>query len=280
VTTEDAVDTIDQFQAVVLALVQGVTEFLPISSSAHLILPSRLLGWPDQGLAFDVAVHLGTLCAVCFALRGELSRMAFGTLEAVRRRSWTAEAGLTLWVGLATVPVVIAGLLLQDVVETTLRSVLVIAASTIIFGIALGLADWRAPRLGSAMPGRSEFQLSVKDAVLIGLAQCLALIPGTSRSGITMTAALLLGLSRSAAARFSFLLSIPTIAGASVLSLRQLLRGEALVDWPVLLIGFGVAAVTAVLCIRFFLALLERTGFLPYVIYRLALGFLLLILFL
>jgi undecaprenyl-diphosphatase len=264
---------LDILQALALALIQGITEFLPISSSAHLILPSKVLGWPDQGLAFDVAVHLGSLCAVTFALRQELWRLTTGSLASLAERHMNEELKLVLWVGLGTLPVIIAGLLLKDVVETTLRSALVIAVTTIGFGLLLWYADRRAPPAGQVPPaGRSEFTLTWRDVAVIGLAQCLALVPGTSRSGITMTAALLLGLSRTAAARFSFLLSIPTIAGAAILSLKDLLEAPSPVEWPMLAVGFLAAAVSATLCIHFFLALLERTGFLPYVIYRLVLG--------
>lgn len=263
--------------AIFLAVIQGITEFLPISSSAHLILPSQIFGWEDQGLAFDVAVHLGSLCAVVMALRQEVMQLTLGSLQAVRQRQMNQDFMLALWVVLATLPVVVFGFLLKDLVETTLRSALVIAYSTILFGLALWYADHR--NQSRTADSRDEFSMSLRDALLIGLAQCLALIPGTSRSGITMTAALLLGLSRTAAARFSFLLSIPTIAGASLLMTRDLLEASEPVDWGILAIGFGGAAVAAWLCIRFFLALLERTGFLPYVIYRLALGTLLLIVF-
>lgn len=267
----------DLIQALILALIQGITEFLPISSSAHLILPSAVLGWPDQGLAFDVAVHLGSLTAVSLAMREELLRMAGGSVEAIRERRSNPEFRLVLWVGMATLPVLVAGLLAKDLVETSLRSALVIAATTIGFGLALWHADRREQRL-MAGAGRSEYQLGPRDVVVIGLAQCLALIPGTSRSGITMTAGLLLGLSRTASARFSFLLSMPTIAGAATLSLVDLLSDPAPVDWVALGTGFLAAAASAWLCIHFFLALLERTGFLPYVIYRLVLGTALLIL--
>ena len=270
----------DILQAILLALIQGITEFLPISSSAHLILPSQLLGWADQGLAFDVAVHLGSLCAVVLALRGELVRLTIGSLQALRQRSLNAELKLVLWVGLGTLPVVVAGLLLKDLVELHLRSALVIAVMTILFAIPLWFADRRLPRGAAGPAGRDEFSLGLRDVVLIGLAQCLALVPGTSRSGVTMTVALLLGLSRTAAARFSFLLSIPAIAGAATLSTLDLVQAPNAVDWTAMAVGFSAAAVSAWLCIRFFLALLERTGFLPYVIYRLMLGAVLLVLFL
>lgn len=267
----------EALQAIFLAVIQGITEFLPISSSAHLILPSQILGWEDQGLAFDVAVHLGSLCAVILALRQELMQLTLGSLQALRQRQMNRDFMLALWVVLATLPVVVFGFLLKDSVETTLRSALVIAYSTILFGLALWYADHRSQRRPTEH--RDEFSLSLRDALLIGLAQCLALIPGTSRSGITMTAALLLGLSRTAAARFSFLLSIPAIAGAALLMIKDLLETSAAVNWGQLAIGFVGAAAAAWLCIRFFLALLERSGFLPYVIYRLALGSLLLALF-
>ncbi len=264
----------DLVQALLLALLQGITEFLPISSSAHLILPSRLLGWPDQGLAFDVAVHLGSLCAVLVALRGEVAGLIRGTLRALATRRLDRDATLALWVVAGTMPVVLAGLALKDLVETTLRSVAVIGTTTVVFGVLLAVAD----RLRPAAP-RDEYALRARDVAVIGLAQCLALVPGTSRSGITMTAALAMGLSRSAAARFSFLLSIPTIAGAAVLSLGDLLEAAAPVPWDALATGFLAAALSAWACIRFFLALLERTGFLPYVLYRLVLGTVLLLFF-
>jgi undecaprenyl-diphosphatase len=261
---------LDLLQALILAIVQGVTEFLPISSSAHLILPSRILGWPDQGLAFDVAVHLGSLLAVLTALRDEVLAMLEGALRALRERRMNGAFRLGLLVVLATVPVIGAGLAMKELVETTLRSVAVIATTTIVFGGLLWFADRRA---GGAREGaRTELDLGVRDAVLIGLAQCLALVPGTSRSGITMTAGLLLGLSRQACARFSFLLSIPTIAGAAVLSTKDLVESPVAVDWTALAFGFIASAVAAWTCIHFFLALVDRVGFLPFVIYRLVLG--------
>ena len=264
----------DLLQALLLAIVQGVTEFLPVSSSAHLILPAQILGWADQGLAFDVAVHLGSLVAVVLVLRRELLAITAGTLRGALERRVNRELRLGLLVMLGTLPVIAAGLALKEVVETSLRSVAVIATTTVVFGLLLGHAD-RRDRQAAAPDGagpRSEKDLGVRDALIIGLAQCLALVPGTSRSGITMTAGLLLGLSRTACARFSFLLSIPTIAGAAVLSLKDLLETSAPVDWTALALGFLASAVAAGACIHFFLALLERTGFMPFVVYRLLLG--------
>ena len=259
-------ESMDILQAVILALVQGLTEFLPISSSAHLILVPRLLGWEDQGLAFDVAVHVGTLVAVVTYFRHEVGRMFVAWLQSIGGRGMNTDARLAWYVLLGTVPAVVAGLLLHDVIESALRSPLVIAFTTIFFGLVL----WWADRRGSQR--RDEQALGVADVLLIGCAQALALIPGTSRSGITMTAALALGLTRTAAARFSFLLSIPVILMAGAYETLKLVEHSGPVAWDVLSVGTVVAAVSAWLCIHFFLKLVERTGMLPFVIYRLALG--------
>ncbi len=250
-------------QIIVLALVQGITEFLPISSSAHLILVAELGIWPDQGLPFDVAVHLGTLAAVCLYFRSDLLTYLNSTLGAVSGRGMGDGFLEMLKVGAASVPVAIAGLLFKDDVEGAWRTMTTIATTTIVFGLLLGFAD--------RMRGTRE-TLSWMDALLIGGAQMLALIPGTSRSGITITAALLLGLSRTRAARFSFLLSIPTIAGAALLTTLDLLATPEPARWLDLISGAALAGISAYLCISAFIALVERTGMLPYVIYRLLLG--------
>jgi len=263
----------DTLQTVLLALLQGLTEFLPISSSAHLILLPRLLGWGDQGLAFDVAVHVGTLLAVVLYFRHDVQRLFAAWLHSCLERRMSADARLAWLVLLGTVPVAVAGLLLHDVIETYLRSPLVIALTTIGFGILLGLADWRGRQ------SRSEIALTVSDVIWIGLAQALALVPGTSRSGITMTAALALGLTRSAAARFSFLLSIPVILMAGGFESLKLVQQLEPVDWGSILLGTAIAAASAYLCIHFFMRLIERVGMLPFVIYRLLLGAFLLVLF-
>jgi undecaprenyl-diphosphatase len=263
----------DTVQTILLALLQGLTEFLPISSSAHLILLPRLLGWEDQGLAFDVAVHVGTLLAVMLYFREEVRRLLLAWLSSITDREMTADARLAWLVVLGTVPVALAGLLLSDVIETHLRSPLVIALATIGFGVLLGVADLRGRQV------RREDSLSIVDVVWIGLAQALALIPGTSRSGITMTAALALGLTRTAAARFSFLLSIPVILMAGGHETLQLVQQTGPVDWGGILLGTLVAAVSAYLCIHFFMRLIERVGMMPFVIYRLLLGVFLLVLF-
>jgi undecaprenyl-diphosphatase len=256
----------DNVQAVILALVQGLTEFLPISSSAHLILVPVLVDWPDQGLAFDVAVHFGTLSAVVLYFRHQLSAMARAWFGSLGSRYPDQEARLAWAVLLGTVPLGLSGLLLHDVVETYLRSPLVIAAATILFGLLLWYADARGAQT------RCEYRLSAGRVAVIAFAQVLALIPGTSRSGITITAGLLVGLDRKAAARFSFLLSIPAILMAAGYEGSKLLGGEHPVEWTPMLLGVAVSAVSAYACIHYFLKLLDRIGMLPFVWYRLLLG--------
>ena len=259
-------------QAALLALVQGITEFLPISSSAHLILVPTLLGWDDQGLAFDVAVHVGTLVAVVGYFWRDLLGITGGTLRWVAGQGASSESRLGLAVIVGTIPVALAGLLLGDLIELHLRSALVIAATTIIFGLALWWADTRR--------GARELDaIKATDVLWIGLAQAIALIPGTSRSGITMTAALALGLTREAAARFSFLLSIPVIVLAGGLETLKLLESPVAVDWVAMATGVVVSAVAAYACIKLFLGAISRMGFMPFVIYRLALGVFLLVVF-
>ena len=263
----------DALHAIVLALVQGLTEFLPVSSSAHLILLPRLLGWTDQGLAFDVAVHIGTLTAVIAYFRHDVMNLFSAWIQSCVSWQLDANARLAWLVVLGTIPVAVAGLLLHDFIESTLRSPVVIAVATIGFGLILGLADLRGRKI------RTETSLRVTDVLWIGLAQALALIPGTSRSGITMTAALALGLTRSAAARFSFLLSVPVILMAGGYESLQLLQQAEPVAWGSIVLGTVVAGVSAYLSIHFFMQLIEKVGMLPFVIYRLLLGVFLLLLF-
>lgn len=254
----------DTWHSIALALIQGLTEFLPISSSAHLILPSELLGWPDQGLAFDVSVHVGTLIAVLIYFRSEVLAIIRGFFARIAGGPATTDSRMAFALIVGTIPAGVAGVLFEHVVETALRSEAVIATTTIVFGLLLGVAD-RCFR-----HGRGEVTLTT--AIAVGFAQALALIPGTSRSGITMTAGLALGLSRSEAARFSFLLSIPIIAAAGLLKSLELIEQQAAVAWGELALAVLVSAGSAYLCIHWFLKLLERIGFMPFVIYRLLLG--------
>lgn len=257
---------IEMYQAVLLAIIQGLTEFLPISSSAHLLLPTLLLGWSDQGLAFDVAVHVGTLGAVIFYYRADLVRMAGRWLHTLAGKPACDDSRLVWYIGAATVPAGLVGLIGGDFIEANLRTLPLIATTTLVFGVLLGIADRKSRALGGAR------SLGLLEAVLIGCAQALAVIPGVSRSGITMTAALQLGMSRQDSARFSFLLSIPIIASAGLLEIIKLTGGDHRVDWTELAAGVLISGITAYLCIAAFLRLLDRIGFMPFVYYRLALA--------
>lgn len=265
---------VELIQIAVLALVQGLTEFLPISSSAHLILVPVLTGWPDQGLAFDVAVHIGTLVAVVWYFRREVVTLLRDWFASVVQRRQVGDSKLAWGVILGTIPAGLAGLVFKDYIELNLRSPLVIAITTIGFGVALGAAYAWGKR------DRSEHDMSWADMFAIGVAQAIALIPGTSRSGITITAGLMLGLSGTAAARFSFLLSIPIIVLAGGLNGLELLKASEPVDWNALLIGTALSALSAYLCIHWFLKLLDRIGMMPFVAYRMVLGGVLLVMFL
>jgi undecaprenyl-diphosphatase len=257
---------IDWYQAVLLAVVQGVTEFLPISSSAHLVIPSLLLGWDDQGLAFDVAVHVGTLTAVVFYYRKDIARMMSAWLRSLGSGPVTEDSRLVWYLALATVPVGVIGLGAGKFIESDLRSLPVIASTTLVFGILLGVADRYAQRRPGSRP------LTMPMALLVGIAQALAPVPGVSRSGVTITVALLLDMDRQSAARFSFLLSIPVIASAGLLKLWELVQNDTLVDWTALAIGAVVSGITAYLCIAVFLRFLDRVGLMPFVYYRLLLA--------
>lgn len=260
-------------QIIILALIQGLTEFLPISSSAHLILVPMLSGWTDQGLAFDVAVHVGTLTAVVFYFRKQLNAMTRDWLASVYTRTQIGESRLAWAVLMATIPVGLFGLLFHDFIATQLRSPLVIAATTIGFGVLLGWADWKGRRV------RDEHTLNAGNVLFVGLAQALALIPGTSRSGITMTAGLMLGLTREAAARFSFLLSIPVIVLSGGLETVKLVQADISPDWQALVVGTLLSAIAAYLCIHLFLKFITHMGMWPFVVYRLLLGIALLAVF-
>ncbi|MEJ2384572.1 MAG: undecaprenyl-diphosphate phosphatase [Xanthomonadales bacterium] len=253
-------------QIIVLSLVQGLTEFLPVSSSAHLILGGRAFGWTDQGLVFDVATHLGTLFAVLFYFRRDLAAMAVSALRPAVSSADRRNRSLLVAIALASVPVLVVGFLVRDLVEQYLRDVRVIAWMTLVFGLLLWAADAWARR------DRSLQDLRWKQALVIGLAQVCALVPGVSRSGVTITAGRALGFTPDAAARFSFLLAVPVIAAAGGYGALKVLTGEAPIDWSQFLLALLFAAVAGWVCIAAFLALLRRVGLLPFVLYRLALG--------
>jgi undecaprenyl-diphosphatase len=261
-------------QIALLAFVQGLTEFLPISSSGHLILTPLLFGYELQDLSFDVAVHVGTLLAVVLYFRREIASMALAMTGGLLRQELAPErvkdARLGWMVIIATLPVLVLGLPLKSVLEV-LRAddtliALVIAGTTIGFGLLLRYADWRGSRR------LDEYAINWVAALVIGLFQAIAIIPGTSRSGITMTAGLFIGLTRHAASRFSFLLSIPTILLAGAVATKDLLDASGPVDWTALGLGALLSFMVAYLTIHFFLRFIERISMLPFVLYRLLLG--------
>ncbi|GAB2196175.1 undecaprenyl-diphosphate phosphatase [Sessilibacter sp. MAH4] len=263
----------DLIQIILLALIQGITEFLPISSSAHLILPKEVLGWPDQGLAFDVAVHFGSLIAVLAYFRKDVGNMIGAWCTQFGSNGQTDDSRLAWMIIIATTPAGLFGLLFNDYIETNFRSGLVIAVTTLVFGVALYFADRRTEL------HKNIYQVGIFTALVIGLAQAMALIPGTSRSGITITAALFLGFTRVDAARFSFFMSIPIIVLGALFKTIELLESGS-VEWLDLGIGTVLSGISAYLCIHYFLAFIERIGMLPFVIYRMVLGGFLLWMFL
>jgi len=253
------------YHILILAVVQGITEFLPISSSGHLILTSQVLGWPDQGLIIDIATHIGTLFAVLLYFWRDILLMFSGL-----SRQFTGRSGpgtrLALYVVVATIPIFLVGYFSKDFIGSALRSVEVIAWATLVFGIML----WVADKFGMTL--RTIEHLRWSGVLFIGFAQILALIPGTSRSGITMTAARILGLERLEAARISMLLSIPAILGAGVLSSCDLYQArDVVLGWDALIAAI-LSFLTAIITISALMQWLSRSSFTPFVVYRIALG--------
>jgi len=256
----------DFFQAVFLGIIQGITEFLPISSSAHLLLTPAFFDWADQGVGFDLAVHVGTLLAVVLYFRQDVFSLTRDGLTSIARRKIVGQGALAWYLVIGTIPAGLAGLALLDMIDNELRAVEIVFATTLIFGILLGIADWIPKRQ------RTLDQLSWKDALLVGIAQAVALVPGTSRSGITITAGLFLGMSRETASRFSFLLAIPITALASGVKLLEVAMSDVAVDWNGFLIGGITSFLMAITAIHFFLKWLNKVGMWPYVIYRIILA--------
>ena len=257
-------------QIVVLAIVQGVTEFLPISSSGHLILVPAVTGWSDQGVVVDIAVHLGSLAAVVCYFRGDVQLIWRGIVDMVAGRRNEATR-LASHLALATFPIVIAGGALYVLAGNSLRDVAVIAWATLLFGLLLWIVD----RMGATSGRMSAMRLP--HVVLIGFAQVLALIPGTSRSGITMTAARALGYERTEAARFSILLSIPTILAAGGVLAYDLQQAPSAAALTTAALAAILAFVAALAAIAAMMRWLRSSTFTPFVVYRVILGLLLLV---
>ena len=257
------------FQAVILGLVQGLAEFLPISSSAHLVLTPWVFGWSDPGLSFDVALHVGTLIAVLWYFRAEWVKLTQSAIALLRtRRADTEEKRRFLYLVVATIPAAVAGVLLEEYAETTFRSPALMAVTLMVMGVLLWAVDRYVAR------DRPLSSLGLRDAVLIGFAQVLALVPGVSRSGSTMTAGRALRLDRQSAAVFSFLMSMPVTAAAALLKVPDLLRTEGIT--PTLIAGVLSAGISSWLAIAVLLRYISRHSFGVFAVYRLALGALIL----
>ena len=262
-------------QTAILALLQSATEFLPVSSSGHLILVPHLFGWQDQGMVMDIALHIGTFFSVLIYFRRDVALMIAGAFDVLKKRLKTPEADFVLKLVVACIPVFLIGVLTHDYIEEHFRSPRLIASTAIIFGILLYLAD-RTGKTDGSMRG-----LSFKDAFLIGAAQTLALIPGVSRSGITMTAARALGVKREDAARFSMLLSIPTIGAAGGLGILKILTeaAEVIPETSLIVSGVFISFLGGIAAIGFLMRWLKTSSFAIFAVYRILLGIVLFMLF-
>lgn len=265
----------EYLRAIFLGGIQALSEFLPISSSGHLLLSERLLGGDVASPTFDVGLHVGTLLAVLIYFRADWLAFARGLSADLQDHGmnvarWGGETKLLVSIALGTVPAVIAGLVLNSTIETYLRSPIVVGVNLIVFGLLLGWAD--------RLPGvRTLGSMTYAAAILVGLAQAVALMPGVSRSGATMTAARILSFERDAAARFSFLLSAPVVFAAAVLELGKALVGDEPLAWGPMLVGAATALVVGWLVITGLLAFLRTRTLRPFVWYRIALGFVVLV---
>ena len=260
-------------QAIVLGISQGLTEFLPISSTAHTLIVSKLLGWPDPGAAFTAVTQVGTELAVVIYFRQDIARILKAWFASLTKKTELAnpDAKMGWYVIIGTIPIGIAGLAFKSSIETTARNLWLVAATLIVMGILLGLADRYAKHT------KSETDINTKNAVLFGLGQALALIPGVSRSGATITAGLAMGFKRDVAARYSFLLAIPAVFASAALTAGDI-SSDSFVNWPATIVATIVAFVVGYFVIASLMKYLQTRTFLPFVIYRIALGTLLMVL--
>lgn len=263
----------DFLHLVILAVVQGITEFLPVSSSAHLVLVPHLLGWEDQGLIFDISLHFGTLGAVMVYFRRDVAAMLGGVLSLMRGRYREPGARLVVNLALATVPVGVAGLMVKDMIESQGRDILLLAFTSIVFGLLLWYADVLARRRPQGDTLASVQDITVPTALMWGVYQAIALIPGVSRSGICVTGGRALGATRELAGHFGSLMAIPTITLAVLLSLGDI---SSDLNWhnagSTLLTGAAVSFVCALLGIKLLVEWCARVGYLPFTVYRVLLG--------
>ena len=266
-------------EAVVLGIVQGLTEFLPVSSTAHLRIVPALLGWGDPGAAYSAVIQTGTLAAVCLALKSDIADLVRGCLAAVKmgRPLGTPEARLVALIGVGTLPIVVAGLAFKDLIRGEARKLEVVLAAllaaTALMAIAELVCVWRTRQTGS--PGRDGMdRVLPADGIAMGLAQALALVPGTSRSGVTISTGMLAGLDRRTAARFSFLLSLPAVAAAALLEAwqqrREILGTDA--DVAALVVGTLTAGIVGYASIKWLLRMLTGHTLWPFIVYRICLA--------
>lgn len=262
--------TIGWFEAVILGLVQGLTEFLPVSSSAHVLVISQLAGWPDPGAAFTAVIQIGTELAVVVYFRHDIVRIVRTWFASLRDRELRShiDARMGWYVIVGTVPIVVLGLAFADVIETAARNLWLVASTLIVFGIVLGLAD----RIGRKTLGLN--MLNARDGVVFGFGQALALIPGVSRSGATISTGLLLGYTREASARYAFLLAMPAVFGSGLYEARKI--GETAVAWPQTIVATVIAFVVGWAVIAWLLRWVTTRSFTPFVVYRIAAGALIL----
>lgn len=260
-------------QAIVLGISQGLTEFLPISSTAHTLIVSKLLGWPDPGAAFTAVSQIGTELAVVLYFRRDIARILKAWLGSLLNSSLRSDpdAKMGWYVIIGTIPIGVAGLLFKSSIETTARNLWLVAGALIVMGVLLGVADKFAKHT------KDESELGAKNAVLFGFGQALALIPGVSRSGATITAGLAMGYRRDVVARYSFLLAIPAVFASAALTAGDI-SSDTFVNWPATIVATGVAFVVGYFVIASLMKYLQTRTFLPFVIYRIALGSVLLVL--
>lgn len=267
-----AVDPISYFQALILGIAQGLTEFLPISSSAHLRITAGLAGWEDPGAAFTAVTQIGTEAAVVIYFRHDIMRIARAWLRSLSARRWPSDPDARLgWlVVFGTLPIVVLGLFLESPIDSAFRDLRLTAVTLIVFGLILGWADRR---------GRDDRELgdmTVRHGIAYGFAQAMALVPGVSRSGGTITAGRLMGYSREAATRYAFLLAIPAVFGSGVYKLKDIGGGEAAVTWGPTLLATGVAFAVGFVVIAWLMRYLQTRSYAPFVAYRVAIGVLIL----
>ncbi|MDT0203575.1 undecaprenyl-diphosphate phosphatase [Nocardioides sp. AE5] len=259
---------LDFFKAIFLGMLQGLTEFLPISSSAHLRIFPEFFGWGDPGAAFTAVVQIGTEVAVLLYFRKDIWRIASAWLSSLVRpeKRGTVDARMGWYIIIGSLPIVVLGITLKDVIEKDFRNLWIIGTTLIVLGVILGIAD----RIGSS--DRTIKQMGVRHAVLLGLAQACALIPGVSRSGATISMGRFLGYDREAATRFAFLLAIPAVVGAGLFELKEIPHGENSLGWGPTITATIVSFVVGYAAIAWLLRYVTTKSYLPFVIYRIGLG--------